>query len=230
MKTIGILGGMSWESTAEYYKLLNEEVNSALGGLSSAKILLHSFDFREIEELQALGQWDRAGEILAEAAAGLESAGADFLAIATNTMHKVLPAIERRITIPVLHIADAAAEAVRSRGFQTVALLGTGYTMRQTFYTDRLKAHDLRVLIPSETQMDDIDRIIFDELCRGELREESRKIYLDIIDELSEKGAEGILLGCTEIGLLIRPRDTNVPLFDTTGLHVKCAVRAALEE
>jgi aspartate racemase len=228
MKTIGLIGGMSWESSAEYYRLLNELVRERLGGLHSAKCLLHSLDFAEIEELQVAGEWQRAGEILAEAARGLQAAGADLLLICTNTMHKVAGQVEAAVSVPLLHLADATAEAVRAAGIGRVGLLGTAFTMEQAFYRDRLAGHGLDVLTPDGEGRALVHRVIYEELCLGVVREESRAAYQDVIGKLVAAGAEGVVLGCTEIELLIRDEDSPVPLFPTTRLHAEAAVDAAL--
>jgi aspartate racemase len=228
MKTIGLIGGMSWESSAEYYRLLNELVRQRLGGLHSAKCLLHSLDFAEIEELQAAGEWQRAGEILAEAARGLQAAGADLLLICTNTMHKVAGQVEAAVSVPLLHLADATADAVRAAGIGRVGLLGTAFTMEQAFYRDRLAGYGLDVLTPDGEGRALVHRVIYEELCLGVVREESRAAYQDVIGKLVAAGAEGVVLGCTEIELLIRDEDSPVPLFPTTRLHAEAAVDAAL--
>ncbi|MFI2348253.1 aspartate/glutamate racemase family protein [Streptomyces sp. NPDC019443] len=228
MKTIGLIGGMSWESSAEYYRLLNELVRQRLGGLHSAKCLLHSLDFAEIEELQAAGEWQRAGEILAEAARGLQAAGADLLLICTNTMHKVAGQVEAAVSVPLLHLADTTADAVRAAGIGRVGLLGTAFTMEQAFYRDRLAGHGLDVLTPDGEGRALVHRVIYEELCLGVVREESRAAYQDVIGKLVAAGAEGVVLGCTEIELLIRDEDSPVPLFPTTRLHAEAAVDAAL--
>jgi aspartate racemase len=228
MKTIGLIGGMSWESSAEYYRLLNELVRERLGGLHSAKCLLHSLDFAEIEELQVAGEWQRAGEILAEAARGLQAAGADLLLICTNTMHKVAGQVQAAVSVPLLHLADATAEAVRAAGIGRVGLLGTAFTMEQAFYRDRLAGHGLDVLTPDGEGRALVHRVIYEELCLGVVREESRAAYQDVIGKLVAAGAEGVVLGCTEIELLIRDEDSPVPLFPTTRLHAEAAVDAAL--
>lgn len=229
MKTIGLLGGMSWESTVTYYKLINETIKERLGGLHSAKILLYSVDFQEIEACQAAGDWERSARILTEAAKRLQAAGADFLVICTNTMHKVVPQMERQLQIPILHIAEAAAEELKSKGIQKAALLGTKYTMQQDFYKERLRLQGIEALIPDEEDMELVNQVIYEELCLGIIREESRKSYVKIIEKLAEKGAEGVILGCTEIGLLIRPEDALVPVFDTTWIHARKAALMALE-
>ncbi|TDE99141.1 aspartate/glutamate racemase family protein [Occultella glacieicola] len=223
-----MLGGMSWESSAEYYRLANELVRDRLGGLHSARIVLASVDFADIEALQVAGRWDEAGEVLARAAAGLQAAGAELLLLCTNTMHKVADRVEAAVDIPLLHLADATAAAVRRAGLSTVGLLGTAFTMEQDFYRDRLAAAGLTVLVPPADERAEVHRIIYDELCLGDVRESSREIYLAVIDRLAAAGAEGVILGCTEIELLIRARDSPVPVFPTTRLHVEAAVAAAL--
>lgn len=225
MKTIGMIGGMSWESTVTYYKIINEVVKEELGGLHSAKILLYSVDFEEIERYQSDGEWDRAGEVLAEAAKKLENAGADYIVICTNTMHKVVPQIEARIGIPVIHIAEATADILLQRGINRVALLGTKYTMTQDFYKEKLVGAGIEVLIPGEEEIEEINEVIFKELCRGIISEASKQKYLAVIDKLAAAGAQGVILGCTEIGMLIREADTALPVFDTTQIH---ATKAAL--
>ena len=225
MKTIGMIAGMSWESTVTYYKIINEVVKEELGGLHSAKILLYSVDFEEIEKYQSDGEWDRAGEILAEAAGKLENAGADNIVICTNTMHKVVPQIEARIGIPVIHIAEATADILLQSGINRVALLGTKYTMTQDFYKEKLVGAGIEVLIPGEEEIEEINEVIFKELCRGIISETSKQKYLAVIDKLAAAGAQGVILGCTEIGMLIREADTALPVFDTTQIH---ATKAAL--
>jgi len=225
MKTIGLLGGMSWESTLSYYQLLNEGVRQRLGGLHSAKILLHSVDFAEIEQLQVQGEWQRAGDILATAAYGLGQAGADYIVLCSNLMHKVAPQIEAAMTVPFLHIADAAGSAVIAQDITTVGLLGTRYTMEEDFYRQRLRDRfNLNVIVPGQADRDMVHKVIFDELCLGKFTEESRKKYLEVIEKLRCQGAQGVVLGCTEIPLLIRPEDTILPLFDTAALHVDYAL------
>lgn len=229
MKTIGLIGGMSWESTVPYYRLINEGIKNRLGGLHSARIALYSVDFHDIERLQHAGRWDEAGAMLANAARALQSAGADFLVLCTNTMHKVTPAIEAAVTIPLLHIADPTAAAVKQAGIRTVGLLGTRFTMEEDFYRGRLETrHGLEVVIPDAADRDVVHRVIYDELCLGETKEESRTAYRAIIGRLVAQGAEGIILGCTEIGLLVKPEDAPVRLFDTTLLHAESAVGFAL--
>ncbi|HEX6345647.1 aspartate/glutamate racemase family protein [Umezawaea sp.] len=228
MLTIGMLGGMSWESSAEYYRLVNELVRERLGGLHSAKCVLHSVDFAEVERLQVEGRWDEAGALLAEAARGLQAAGADLLLLCTNTMHKVADRIEEAVDVPLLHLADATAEAVRRAGLDSIGLLGTAFTMEQSFYRDRLAGHGLRVLVPEEADRAFVHRVIYDELCVGVVREPSRAGYRDVIGRLVAEGAQGVVLGCTEIELLITAADSPVPVFPTTRLHVEAAVDRAL--
>ncbi|MEV6553111.1 aspartate/glutamate racemase family protein [Streptomyces sp. NPDC051597] len=228
MRTIGLIGGMSWESSAEYYRLLNELVRERLGGLHSARCVLHSVDFAGIEELQRAGEWERAGEVLAAAAKGLEAAGADLVLICTNTMHKVADQVAAAVSVPLLHLGDATARAVRARGVRRVGLLGTAFTMEQDFYRDRLRAHGLDVLTPGAEDRALVHRVIYEELCLGVVREESRDAYRDVIARLVARGAEGVVLGCTEIELLIRQEHSPVPVFPTTRLHAEAAVSAAL--
>jgi len=227
-RVIGMLGGMSWESSAQYYRLANELVREQLGGLHSARIVLASMDFADVEALQVAGRWDEAAQLLAEAARGLEAAGADLLLICTNTMHKVAEQVEAAVTIPLLHLADATAQAVTRAGLRTVGLLGTAFTMEQDFYRDRLTSHGLRVLIPPPEDRAEVHRVIYEELCLGVVREESRQAYRDTIVRLVQAGAEGVVLGCTEIELLISDADSPVPVFPTTRLHVEAAVSASL--
>ncbi len=229
MLTIGLLGGMSWESTAVYYRLANEMVRDRLGGLHSAKLLLSSVDFAEIEALQSGGRWAEAGDVLAAEARRLEAAGADLLVLCTNTMHKVAGAIEDAVSVPLLHLGDATADAVRGAGLGKVGLLGTGFTMSQDFYRARLESHGLTVLVPSPDDQAVVHAVIYDELCQGIVREESRRAYVDVAGRLVDDGAEGIILGCTEIELLLGPDDLEVPSFPTTTIHVAAAVAAALD-
>ena len=219
---------MSWESTQSYYALINQGVKSALGGLHSARMLISSVDFAEIAELQRQGDWAQAGELLAADALRLQNAGAELMLVGTNTMHKVAPAIESAISIPLLHVADATAAALKAAGIHRAGLLGTAFTMEQAFYRQRLADNGVEVVIPDETERGDVHRIIFDELCLGQLHDRSRQRYLEIIDGLAARGAAGIILGCTEIGLLVRQQDTSVRLFDTTQIHAQAAVQAAL--
>jgi aspartate racemase len=229
MKTIGLLGGMSWQSTVPYYQTINRLVAQRLGGLHSARMIVYSVEFHEIERLQHAGQWAEAGEILAGAARALEGAGAAFLVLATNTMHKVAPQIEAAVRIPLLHIADATAERVRSAGLRKVGLLATRFTMEQEFYSGRLQQrHGLEVLVPDDAQREAVHRIIYDELCLGEVRSASRERYQEVARDLVHRGAEAVILGCTEIGLLLRAGDLPVPVFDTTEIHAEAAVTYAL--
>ena len=224
MKTIGLIGGMSWESTVSYYQLINETIKEKLGGLHSAKILLYSVDFAEIERYQASGDWDKSAEVLSQIAQILEKAGADFIVICTNTMHKVAPQIQKTISIPILHIAQATADALLENGIKKVGLLGTKYTMTQDFYKEKLFEAGLDVVIPDQAGVEEVNRIIYDELCLGQIKESSKQAYLAIIDDLKNAGAEAVILGCTEIGLLVKQEDTDMSLFDTTEIH---ALRAA---
>src|SRR5919202_58698 len=228
-RVIGLLGGMSWESTAEYYRLANELVRDRLGGLHSARLVLSSVDFAEIERLQVAGDWGRAGEILAGEAARLQAAGAELLVLCTNTMHKVAGQVQAAVSIPLLHLADTTAAAVHAAGVDTVGLLATGFTMEQDFYRDRLTGHGLRVLVPDAADRAEVHRIIYEELCLGSIRDESRELYRQVIERLVAAGAEGIILGCTEIELLVGPADSPVPVFPTTRLHVEAVVSAALQ-
>jgi aspartate racemase len=228
MKTIGLIGGMSWESTALYYRQINLAVQRQLGGLHSAKLVLLSVDFHEIEVLQRAGNWAAAGEILADAARSLQAAGADFLVLCTNTMHTVAPAIQAAAHIPLLHIADPTAQAIQQAGFTRIGLMGTRFTMEQAFYIDRLKQQGLQVLLPEQEDRDTVHRIIFEELCLGQTLEISRQHYRRIMARLVAQGAEAIILGCTEITLLVGAEDATVPLFDTTALHASAAAELAL--
>ena len=231
MKRLGLIGGMSWESTHTYYRLLNEGVRQRLGGLHSAELLIHSVDFQPIELLQRSGDWAAAGAILAEVASGLQSAGATALLLCTNTMHKVAPVIEAAVDIPLIHIADATALAIRREGFRRVALLGTRFTMEESFYRQRLtESGELEVMLPEAGERQFIDRVIFDQLCRGEIRSQSRLTYQRVIEKLVGAGAEAIVLGCTEIGLLLSAQDCTVPLLDTTRLHTEAALNWSLEQ
>lgn len=228
MKMIGLIGGMSWESTALYYRIINEQVKQQLGGLHSARSLMYSVDFHEIEKLQAAGEWQKAGEILAEAAVSLEKGGADFIVLCTNTMHKVAQQITDAVSIPLLHIADATAQRIRQAGVKKVGLLATAFTMEQEFYKGRLNQSEIEVLVPDAAGRKVVHDIIYQELCLGVIRDESRAQYRKIIAELVEQGAEAIILGCTEITLLVKPEDASVPLFDTTLIHAEDAVKLAL--
>ncbi|PST91292.1 aspartate racemase [Photobacterium sp. NCIMB 13483] len=229
MKTIGMLGGMSWESTASYYKAINEGVKAELGGLSSAKICLYSVNFEEIEKLQHQGRWNDTAVILTQAAKAVEAGGADFLIICTNTMHKVASEIEAEISIPILHIADATAKKLVSDGVKKVGLLGTRFTMEQDFYKSRLtNKFEIDVIVPSTESRAIVHNVIYDELCKGIISAESRVKYLNIINELYKSGAEAVILGCTEIALLIQQQHTDIPLYDTTEIHAFEAVQLAL--
>jgi aspartate racemase len=229
MKTLGLLGGMSWESTAEYYRLANELVAERLGGLHSARCVVSSVDFADVEPLQSADRWDEAGTLLADAARGLEAAGADLLLLCTNTMHRVAPAVRAAVSIPFVDIVDVTAEAAHRAGAGTVGLLGTRYTMEQEFYRERLEAHGLRVLVPDAAGRDLVHRVIFEELCRGVVRDESRAGYVAVIEDLARAGADAVALACTEIELLVSARDTAVPLLPTTRLHVEAALDRALD-
>ena len=230
MKTIGMLGGMSWESTALYYRLINEGINERLGGLHSARIMLVSVDFQEIETLQVAGAWDEAGRVLSQAARSVEKAGADLLVICTNTMHKVAPQIEQAIHIPILHIADATADAIKARGIQKIGLLGTAFTMEQDFYRGRLEEkHGLLVIVPDAPGRERVHRIIYDELCLGLVADGSRREYMRIMEQMAATGAQGIIAGCTEITMLVQQEHAPLPLFDTTALHAQAAVEIALK-
>lgn len=229
MKTIGLLGGMSWESTSLYYQLINREVGARLGGLHSAKIVLSSVDFHEVEDLQSRGAWSQAAELLTEQARAVESGGAELLLLCTNTMHKVSSRIERAIGIPFLHIGDAVADEVARAGVQRVGLLGTRFTMEQTFYRERLsERRDLEVLVPGSKDRQYVDRVIYEELCRGQTRQASRQEYGRIVAELETRGCRGVVLGCTEIGMLLAPEDSSLPLFDSASIHARHAVEYAL--
>lgn len=229
MKTIGMLGGMSWESTEHYYRLVNQMVKERLGGFHSARIAMVSVDFHEIEALMREDQWNTAGRLLAKCARRVEAAGGEFLLICTNTLHKVAPVIEEDINIPVLHIADPTAEIVKQSRIKTVGLLGTNFTMEEDFYKGRLaQKHKLNVIIPGEPDRRIIHRVIFEELCMGVVKEDSRKEYIRIIEQMAKDGAEGVILGCTEIAMLVGPENTDTPLFDTTAIHAAAAVDLAL--
>ena len=231
MKTIGLLGGMSWESTVPYYQIINRTVAKSLGGLHSARIVLYSVDFDEVERLQREDRWAEAGALLADAAAALERGGADFLVLCTNTMHRVASDIETRVEIPLLHIVDPTARALEKAGFSTVGLLGTRFTMEQSFYRDRLEERfGLTVYVPRSASREVVHDVIYGELCRGVISERSREAFKTVADELVETGCEAVILGCTEIGLLLRPDDVAVPLFDTTRLHAEAAALAGLED
>jgi aspartate racemase len=228
MRTIGMIGGMSWESSAEYYRLANELVRDRLGGLHSARLILASVDFAEVERMQVEGRWADAGRLLGEVAKGVEAAGAELLVLCTNTMHKVADDVRAEITVPFLDIVDVAAGAVTAAGLSTVGLLATGFTMEQDFYRERFGAHGVRVIVPDAADRAEVHRVIYEELCIGVVREESRLAYREIIGRLVDAGAEGVVLGCTEIEMLVGPADSRVPVFPTTRLHVAAAVDAAL--
>ena len=229
MKVIGLIGGMSWESTVTYYKIINETVKERLDGLHSAKCVLYSVDFQEIEECQANGDWEKSGEILGEAAYNLEKAGADFIVICTNTMHKVINEIKEKISIPILHIAEMTAEKILERKIKNIALLGTKYTMEQNFYKEKLIEKGINVIIPDKDGIKSINDIIYEELCLGIINPESKTKYLEIIKKLEKEGAEGVILGCTEIGMLVKKGDTDIPLFDTAIIHAEQAAIYSIE-
>ncbi|MDF3002642.1 MAG: aspartate racemase [Bacillota bacterium] len=229
MKTIGLIGGMSWESTVTYYQIINEVIKEKLGGFHSAKILLYSVDFSEIEAAMAENDWERGTEILIDAAERLERGGADFIVICTNTWHKVADQIREKVTIPLLHVAELIADELKERGFETAALLGTRYTMEQDFYRNKLEENGIKVMIPEAEERDDINRIIFEELCLGSISADSKERYLRIIDQLIQRGAKAIILGCTEIGLLIQQGDTKAPLLDTAAIHARRAALYSLQ-
>jgi len=230
MKIIGMLGGMSWESTQSYYRAVNEGVREALGGLHSAKVILYSVDFAEIEEMQHKGDWDKTAAMLTDAACSVERAGADFLIICTNTMHIAAPKFEEALSIPLLHIADATADALKNDGINRVGLLGTRFTMEQPFYRSRLEEKfKIEVVVPNQEERRIVHDIIYRELCLGKIREESKDSFRKIITALEKQGAEAVILGCTEIALLIKQEDTGVPLYDTTAIHAKKAVEMALK-
>lgn len=230
MKTIGLIGGMSWESSIEYYRIINERVRGKLGGLHSAKSVMVSVDFDEIEALQHEGRWDESAKILSAAAQNVERGGADFVVICTNTMHKVAEQVQEQVQIPLMHIADATAERIKAQGLNRIGLLGTKFTMEESFYKDRLiERHGLEVIIPGELDRETVHRVIYDELCLGEISQASKESYIRIMDHLVREGSEGIILGCTEISLLVGQQDSPVPLFDTTQIHAEAAVDYALE-
>lgn len=229
MKTIGMLGGMSCESTVPYYRILNAEVKKALGGLHSAKILLYSVDFSELESRMQAGKWAEITEILSDAALRLQGGGADFVMICTNTMHKVAPQIEARLSVPLLHIADATADTLGAQNITKVGLLGTRFTMEESFIKDRLAARGIEALVPEAEPRMELNRIIFEELCDGRNLPASKQVFLEEIDKLAGRGAQAIILGCTEIGLAVQQEDTPVPLYDTTVMHATCAAAMALE-
>jgi len=229
LKTIGLIGGMSWESTVDYYRYLNEGVKESLGGLSSAKILLYSYNFSEVEVMQHSGDWDGLTKDMVEKATKLQEAGADMIAICTNTMHKMAPDIEKAVNIPLIHIADAAGAVIKKRGQKKVALLGTNFTMNGDFYKGRIKEKfDIEVIVPNEEDKQIVHNIIYDELCRGVIKEESKSKYIQIIEKLAREGAEGVILGCTEIPLLIKVGDTSIPVYDTTKIHSDALLKEAI--
>ena len=230
MKTIGLIGGMSWESTVTYYQIINRIINKELGGLHSAKVLLYSVDFAEIEECQSSGDWEKSADILSAVAQNLEKAGADFIVICTNTMHKVVPQIQSSINIPIIHIAESTAAELKRQNISKVALLGTKYTMKQDFYKAKLESSGIEVLIPDEQGIEIVNTVIFNELCLGIISELSRRKFHDIIEKLGEQGAQGVILGCTEVGMLICQDDTDLPVFDKTLIHAKEDARLALED
>jgi aspartate racemase len=229
MLTIGLIGGMSWESTAEYYRIINERVKEQLGGLHSGRIALYSVDFAEVEALQVKGEWEEATRLMVDAGLRVRAGGADFIVICTNTMHRMAGEVEEEVGLPVLHIADTTAARILQAGVGTVGLLGTRFTMEQDFYVGRLEGNGLRVLVPDEPGRTLVHDVIYGELCLGITREDSKQQYLEIIDELTERGAEAVILGCTEIGLLVGPGDTDVPLFDTTEIHAIAAADRAIQ-
>jgi aspartate racemase len=229
MKTIGLIAGMSWESSLEYYRIINETVREKLRGLRSARIVMYSFDFEEVAKLQREGKWDEAAQLIVEAAQRLEKAGAELLIICTNTMHIVADEVQKNSRVPLLHIADATAKEVKAKGLKRIGLLGTRFTMEKDFYKGRLvKKHGLKVAIPSEHERQIVHNIIYNELCRGEIKESSRKQFSKIIQNLVDNGSEGIILGCTEICLLVKQQDVHVPLFDTTAIHATSAALSAI--
>lgn len=228
MKIIGLIGGMSWESAAEYYRIINEEIKKRLGGLHSAECILYSVDFAKIEHFQNSGEWEKASEKISKVAYSLEQAGAEFIVICTNTMHKVVDTIQSNINIPVLHIADATAEQINKQNIKNIGLLGTKYTMDQDFYKSRIELNGMNLIVPSKEEREVVNKIVFEELCLGKIHQESKDYYKNVIDNLIKNGAEGIILGCTEISLLIKPDDFQVPLFDTTYIHACAAVNKSL--
>lgn len=229
MKTIGLIGGMSWESTSLYYKTINEYIKNKLGGLYSAKCILYSVNFEEISRLQKSGDWEKCGEILGDIAKKLETAGADYIVICTNTMHKVVPEMKKYINIPVIHIAEAAYGRIAAKGIKNIGLLGTKYTMLQDFYKSILIDKGLNVIIPDEEDIEFINNVIFNELCCGEINPKSKQKFIEIVEKLKKKGAEGIILGCTEIVMLISQKDIDIPVFDTTAIHAETAAQMSIE-
>lgn len=229
MKTIGMIGGMSWESTVTYYQIVNQVIRRELGGLHSAQCILHSVEFDEIEKLQSAGEWEKAGAILSRAARGLEAAGADYILICTNTMHKAFDQVQASVQVPLLHIAQLTADALKADGVEKVGLLGTKYTMEQDFYRAKLGENGIEVVIPGKAAVEVINEVIFGELCMGEIHDESRQAFLAAIDDMAARGAQAVILGCTEIGLLVRQSDTAVKLYDTTVIHAERAAMLSLE-
>lgn len=230
MKTIGLIGGMSWESTVTYYEIINRTIKEELGGLHSGKLVLFSVDFQEIEECQAKGEWNKSAEILTKAAQSLEKAGADFIVICTNTMHKIAPDIQKNINIPILHIAEATADELDRKDIKKVALLGTKYTMEQDFYKNKLIDRGIEVVIPDDEDRAEVNRVIYEELCLGKILPSSKKRFLEVMNKLVGKGAQGVILGCTEIGLLVQQKDTSISLFDTAAIHAKRAALKSIKE
>jgi aspartate racemase len=229
MKTIGLIGGMSWESSIEYYRIINETIQAKLGGLHSAKSIMVSVDFAEIEALQHQGKWAEAAQMLSEAAKSLEEGGADFIVLCTNTMHKVADEVQAKVNIPLLHIADATAQLVKDSGMDKVGLLGTRFTMEEEFYKGRLaQKYGLTVIVPNAQERETVHRVIYEELVTGKIEQDSKEKYMRIMEQMVEQGAEGIILGCTEIGLLVQQQDSDVPIFDTTRIHAEAAVQHAL--
>ncbi len=229
MKTIGLIGGMSWESTSLYYKTINEYIKNKLGGLYSAKCILYSVNFEEISRLQKSGDWEKCGEILGDIAKKLETAGADYIVICTNTMHKVVPEMKKYINIPVIHIAEAAYGRIAAKGIKNIGLLGTKYTMQQDFYKSILIDKGLNVIIPDEEDIEFINNVIFNELCCGEINPKSKQKFIEIVEKLKKKGAEGVILGCTEIVMLISQKDIDIPVFDTTAIHAETAAQMSID-
>ena len=230
MKTIGLIGGMSWESSLEYYRIINQEVKRQLGGLHSAKSLMYSVEFDEIQHLQHIGDWDSLTQIMVDAGKKLEKGGADFIVICTNTMHRMFEEVQANVSIPLLHIADATAQRIKANGIKTIALLGTKFTMEQNFYKGRLiNNHDINVMVPNEEDRNIVHSIIYNELCQGHVNQPSKEQFVRIIEKLKNEGAEGVILGCTEIPLLIKQADVSIPTFDTTRIHAEMAVAFALK-
>ena len=229
MKTIGLIGGMSWESTVTYYQVINKVIKEKLGGFHSAKCVLYSVDFAEIEKYQSNGDWEKSADTLRDASVALEKAGADFIIICTNTMHKIADDVQKKIRIPLLHIADLTAEVLLAEQIDKVALLGTKYTMKEDFYKSRLEAKGITVLIPDDGECSAVNEIIYNELCLGQIKDTSKKYMLELMKKLADKGAKGMILGCTEIGLLVNQSDTRIPLFDTALIHAEKAALYSLQ-